>query len=324
MRAFAAEAYVSLTLTTSHMSRVLTLRLAALICVCAAAAACASASTEMSTLAAPELAGRRLRTILVVANFEHIGVRRATEEEFARHSGVGLRYIPSYRVFFPGQTFSQAEIAAALASHGIDASLVLDPLSSGTTSQFVPPSYVTACSAWNSQGGCTQTVTSPTSPGATISKPWVTTSVMMYEARTGRSVWVASGVTGGNAFAETGTLLQSVVARVASGLESDLVTDRDGCYLTDRSSVEAALRSRIALSDSAPYFQMLQRDAAKPIPYPDLSDPSSRSQIDSLNARSKSLGDYATRRVAELPSAGAVDSARFALERLGRCPNRRM
>lgn len=286
---------------------------------CASAPVSASASTQMSTLAAPDIAGQSFRTILVVANFEHIGVRRATEEEFAKHSEYGVRFLPSYRLFFPGRTFSQSEIASSLETNGIEASLVLDPLNSGETSTFVPPSFATSCVAWSSLGGCTQTVTSQTSIGANITKPWVSTSVMLFESRSGRSIWVASGITGGNAFAETGTLLQSIVARVVAGLESDGVTDRDGCLLGTRESRMRDLQARIAVKDSTEVFRLWLADASRPSSYPVPAEADARAQIDSLNARLKERGDYAARRLAAVPSPAATDSINSTLERLRRC-----
>lgn len=287
--------------------------------LCVGLLACSAASTRISTLAAPELRGRRIRTVMVVANFEHIGVRRASEEEFIKHAGAGLTFIPAYSVFFPGQVFSAEQVAATLSAHGIEATLVLDPLSSGTTSQYVPPTYSTTCSAWTPQGGCAQTVTATNTPGATISKPWVTTSVTLYDARSGQPVWVASGITGGNAFANAGTLLESVVERIAGGLESDQVTDRRGCLLEDADAREAELRRHLALADSAPVFRRMQNEASRPLQYAEPSTPRGRARVDSTNAERARLAEYATERLAASPSPVEVEVIRSSIEGLYAC-----
>jgi hypothetical protein len=257
-----------------------------------------------------------MRTILVVANFEHIGVRRATEDQFVKHNGAGLTFLPAYRVFFPGQTFSASEVSAALERNRIDATLVLDPQESGTTSQCIPPSYSTSCVAWSPQGGCTQSRTAPNSSGVTISKPWVSTSVSLFESRTGKSVWVASGFTGGNAFATTGTLLESIVGRIAAGLESDRVTERTGCLLANRDSVADAMQARITLHDSATVFRRWQNEASNPMQYSDSPTPRGIARVDSINVERARLGRYASERLSASPSpeeVAVLDASLYSL-----------
>ena len=60
------------------------------------------ASTSMSSLPSPELAGRTFHTILVVAAFADLGIRRDTEDRFAASSMPGhYEFVPSYQLFFP-------------------------------------------------------------------------------------------------------------------------------------------------------------------------------------------------------------------------------
>ena len=98
----------------------------ALLSLISLGAACAR--TSMSSMPAPELAGRSFNHILVVAGLADLGLRRDMELRIASHNSQGsYEFIPSHQLFFPGRQYSPDEVAGILREHQIDATLVVLP-----------------------------------------------------------------------------------------------------------------------------------------------------------------------------------------------------
>jgi hypothetical protein len=183
----------------------------------------ACARTSMSSIPSPEIRGRSFHNVLVVAAFMDLGIRRETEDRFAASSIKGhFRFVPSYQLFFPGRQYTAEETSALLRQHQIDATLVVFPGGSGTTSGYVPPTYKTGCTEWNSATGCTE-VTTTRSGGFSYDKPWAQFTAQLYDVTTGWSVWVASATTGGNAYATASTLVHSMADKTVQRLTQDNV-----------------------------------------------------------------------------------------------------
>jgi hypothetical protein len=181
----------------------------------------ACARTSMSSMPAPELAGRNFHHILVVAGLADLGLRQDMEQRIASHSSQGsYEFIPSFQVFFPGRQYSPDEVAAALREHQIDATLVVLPGDVGATSGYVPPTYTSGCTIWSSTQGCSQVTTTQTG-GFTYQKPWAQFTASLYDVNTGRSIWVATATTGGNAYAGSTTLVRSMADKTAARLLED-------------------------------------------------------------------------------------------------------
>ena len=181
------------------------------------------ASTSMTSVPAPELSGRSFNSILVIANFADLGIRRETELRFANgRTGGSTRFVPSSGVLFPGRQYSQAELADVLREHRIDATLVITPGDAGASAGYVPPTYTSGCTVWTSTGGCQQ-VTTTTSGGYNYSKPWAQFTAQLYDVHSGRVVWYATATTGGNAYASANTLVRSMAAKTLERLGADRV-----------------------------------------------------------------------------------------------------
>lgn len=190
--------------------------------LCLIASACAS--TTMSSLVAPELGGRSFHSVLVIAAFSDVGAVRAIEDRFASASRHEVRFVQAYPVLFPGRDYTQEQTASLLHDHGIDAVLVVAPEQAGAATSYVPPTYVTACTAWAPATGCARTTTTPIG-GTTYQKPWAVFGATLYDANTGTSVWVATAHTGGNELATNMTLLRSMVDKTVERLNSDDVVN---------------------------------------------------------------------------------------------------
>lgn len=183
----------------------------------------ACARTSINSMRAPEVQGKTFRNILVFAALADLGLRQQMEDRVARHSSEGIvRFVPSYRMFFPGKQYTKEEMASVLSEYRIDAALVLSPGQTGSTTSYVPPTYTTGCSMWNSVSGCTQATTTTTG-GYNYNKPWAQFTAQLYETMSGTSVWVATATTGGNAFAGSGDLVNSMADKTAKRLQADLI-----------------------------------------------------------------------------------------------------
>jgi len=216
--------------TVKHLGSALTLLLLA---------SCASAS--INSIVAPESVGHTYHNVLVLAPFGDIGMRRFVEEAFEGWSqDSGTRFIPAYRLLFPGRSYSQTEVSQILRANRIDATLLLEPESSGTSTSYVPPTYKLSCSQWISGTGCTQVTSSP-SGGGEISKPWATFSAKLYDANSGSVAWIATGSGGGNAFANFGNVYSAIAATTVRQLASDrMALPRSQTVSDSTSGVRAA------------------------------------------------------------------------------------
>ena len=185
----------------------------------ALSASCATAS--ISSIVAPESAGHTYHSVLVLAPFGDIGMRRFVEEAFEGWSqDSGTRFVPAYRLLFPGRSYTQAEVTQILRANRIDATLLLEPQSSGTSTTYVPPTYKLTCSQWLSGTGCIQ-VTSSASGGGEISKPWATFSAKLFDATTGSVAWIATGSGGGGALTNMGSVYNAIANRTVRQLATD-------------------------------------------------------------------------------------------------------
>jgi hypothetical protein len=203
--------------------------------------ACASAS--ISSIVAPESAGRTYHHILVLAPFGDIAMRRGIEGSFeAWNQDSGTRFIPAYRIFFPGRSFTASEVAQILRSNGIDATLLLEGRSTGTSASYLPPTYKLTCAQWMSGTGC---ATAPATPEA-IESPWATFSARLFDAASGSVAWIATGTAGAGTFSNPGALYKAVAGRTVQQLAADhLAAPRT------RTATDSAAAVRAAAEDSA-------------------------------------------------------------------------
>lgn len=182
----------------------------------ALAAACASAS--ISSIAAPESAGHSYHRVLVIAPFGDIGMRRFVEESFEAWSNdSGTRFTAAYRLLFPGRSYTATEVTQILRTNNIDATLLLEPQSSGFSSSYVPPTYKLTCTQWMSGTGCA----SAPIGGGTVEKPWATFSARLFDAGSGAVAWIATGDGGGSAFTGMSSVYRAIADRTVKQLAVD-------------------------------------------------------------------------------------------------------
>jgi hypothetical protein len=189
----------------------------------------------MTSMLAPEAVGTNYRRMLVMAPVNDLALRQRAESAFVRaavvrdtalicdpvcrrplNSESPTEFVAGHTLLFPGRQYSSSEIATMLRENRIDATLALFPTSAGVDQSFVPPSLETSCAEWNAVTYCGAPV-----GGVTVAQPWATFAARVYDARDGRTVWIATGTTGESFFDRLDTLLESVARRTVDRLRAD-------------------------------------------------------------------------------------------------------
>ena len=186
------------------------------------------ASTHMVSQPNTTLTGRSFRRILVVANFQSLEHRRLAEERLSSElaSATACTGVLSSQVFFPGQDYTPDQMKESIDRLGIDAVLTLQPIGSGTSSTYVPPTTTTQTSAYVTGNTISGTSTSQTSGGYNLSKPWANFEAVLRTAADGQVAWYATAESGGNAYAGWNNLIKSAAGKTVKCLVSDGVLER--------------------------------------------------------------------------------------------------
>lgn len=177
--------------------------------------------THLSAIKSPELGSRQFGSVVVFVKLRDLELRRQAEDAFAALSTNRTHFVQAYTIFFPGQTYSNEQMAAMLAAKNMDATLVISLDNAGSETTQTAPTETSTCTS-EVNGVCEQ-VSTTESGGYDISKPWASYSIRLADAKTGQVVWVASTNSGGNAFSSQGDLLQSVAQHAVQKLAADSV-----------------------------------------------------------------------------------------------------
>lgn len=181
--------------------------------------ACAVASTQARSQVDPEARSKKFGHVMVVGEFGDIGARQDAEvacvNALRRNSHQATT---STRLFFAGRTYSQAEIQKTLDDAGIDAVLILSPTEAGSASTWIPQTQTTEAAAGVAGNTVVGAARTTTSGGYSVSKPWARFHASLFDRSVGRSVWIASFDSGGNAFAGHNDLLVSMAKKAGSAL----------------------------------------------------------------------------------------------------------
>ena len=180
-------------------------RLLLLLALAGTAVACAR--TSMFSRPRPEVRGRALHRVMVVALLGDSTLRRDMERRVARH-GVPGRY---------------AFVTSADSAGGpIDATLVIAPGETGADSGWTPPTYDQICTpGLDVTQGC---VPIPiVTGGYPVRLPWAQFTATLYDAHTGAVLWTASATANGSQYADATALARSMADRTVHQLLDDEV-----------------------------------------------------------------------------------------------------
>lgn len=181
--------------------------------------ACSVSSTRVRSQVDPEARAKQYGHVMVVGEFEDIGSRQDAEVACINAlRGASHQATTSTKLFFPGRTYSPAETQRIMDEAGIDAVLVLSPTESGSSSTWIPQTQTTQATATVQGETVRGTSKTTTSGGYSVSRPWARFHANLFDRAVGRSVWIASFDSGGNAFAGHSDLLISMAKKAGTTL----------------------------------------------------------------------------------------------------------
>jgi len=187
-------------------------------------AGCAGGAwTSMTSQVNSEVRGRSFGKVLIHGKFQDLGVRQLAEERICTElAGIArCECLKSCEVFFPGEEYTDEQIANRLSELKVDAVLTLQETGSGTSSKYIPQwstGTVNANVIGNSVNG---SITTTTHGGYNVSLPWANYEVILRSTSDNKVAWYATALSGGSQFANWHDLINSASIRTASELVSD-------------------------------------------------------------------------------------------------------
>lgn len=180
------------------------------------------ASTSVSTLRNPAIGNIAYSRILVSVPFQDIGLRRYAEYKFVKDfQDAGIYAFPAVDLLPPIKQYTPDEIKQVIEKNSIYAVMVVTLTDTGRSQSYVPQASQTSSSATvygNSIYGTSRTTTSG---GYYISKPTMNFEINLYDVKTGDVAWKATTFTGGNAYAHTDTMINSLADDVVKKYQDD-------------------------------------------------------------------------------------------------------
>lgn len=185
------------------------------------------ASTNMTSFTDPDFQSIKFKRILVVANVADLQWRQTIESRMVEaFRPVDVEAFESLRLFPPTRNFTNEEKIDLLNRYKIDGYITINVGESGVQSVYVPPTGSTT----KTKGEVTVTgnraqyegkSTTTNYGGYTLNKPWAQFQTKLFDVSSGSTAWVASSYTGGNAYANLNTVINSYCDKVVDKLKED-------------------------------------------------------------------------------------------------------
>jgi hypothetical protein len=180
------------------------------------------ASTHITAFKDPDFVGRSFHRILVVAPFSDMEYRDTAEKNFVFWlSQFSIEAISSIQKMPPTRNYSDEDYNKILLKNNIEAVLVITLTDAFTSETYVPGSSRTDANATLMGNYIQYSSQTSQSPGYFISKPRVKFELRLFDVATGKTAWIASSFTKGNALAGFGTLMNSLANNTAFQLRYD-------------------------------------------------------------------------------------------------------
>jgi hypothetical protein len=184
------------------------------------------ATTKLSSIKNPDVQGIKLHKIMIVAPFSDIGTRRNTEEAFVKNLNAKCYYykkIDSYGVCSidiipPFKEYSYFEVEKKMLDAEVDGILVVALEDYWTSQAYVPKSSEESGEFKFYGNSLSYKSYTKEHGGYYISKPRVKFDIRLFAVDSGEIIWMGTSVTKGNAFANYGTLLESLSKSVVDDL----------------------------------------------------------------------------------------------------------
>ena len=189
------------------------------------------ASTRMTSFKDPDYQKAEFKRILVVANTNDLEDRQKLESKMVEEfSNIGVFALESFRLFPPTRELTDEDKVELLLKNDIDAFISISVGESGVREVYVPQTSSTTKTKGNvSVYGNTATYkeksTTTYQGGYTLNKPWAEFETQLYDVSNGQMAWIATSFTGGNAYANRNTVINSYCGKTVDQLlEDKLIT----------------------------------------------------------------------------------------------------
>jgi len=189
------------------------------------------ASTRMTSFKDPDYQKTEFKRILVVANTSDLEDRQKLESKMVEEfSDIGVFALESYRLFPPTRDLSDEEKVELLLKNNIDAFISISVGESGVSEVYVPQTSSTTktkgnVTVYGNRATYKEKSTTTYQGGYTLKKPWAEFETQLYDVSNGQMAWIATSFTGGNAYANRNTVINSYCGKtVEQLLEDNLIT----------------------------------------------------------------------------------------------------
>lgn len=189
------------------------------------------ASTRMTSFKDPDYQNTEFKRILVVANTNDLEDRQKLEFKMVEaFSEAGVYALESYKLFPPTRELTDEEKVDLLLKNDIDAFISISVGESGVSEVYVPQTSSTTktkgeVNVYGNTARYKEKSTTTYQGGYTLNKPWAEFETKLYDVSNGQMAWIASSFTGGNAYANRNTVINSYCGKTVDQLlEDNLIT----------------------------------------------------------------------------------------------------
>lgn len=185
------------------------------------------ASTRMTSFKDPDYQKAEFKRILVVANTNDLEDRQKLESKLVEaFSDIGVFAMESFRLFPPTRELSDEEKVDLLLKNDIDAFISISVGESGVSEVYVPQTSSTTktkgeVNVYGNTARYKEKSTTTYQGGYTLNKPWAEFETKLYDVSNGQMAWIASSFTGGNAYANRNTVINSYCGKTVDQLLED-------------------------------------------------------------------------------------------------------
>lgn len=181
----------------------------------------------MTSFKDPDYQKAEFKRILIVANTNDLEDRKKLESKMVEElTDIGVFALESFKLFPPTRELSDEDKVDLLLKNKIDAFISISIGESGVDEQYIPQTSSTTNTKGNvSVYGNTATYkeksTTTYQGGYTLEKPWGKFETKLYDVSNGQMAWIASSFTGGNAYANRNTVINSYCGKTVEQLLED-------------------------------------------------------------------------------------------------------
>lgn len=185
------------------------------------------ASTRMTSFKDPDYQKAEFKRILIVANTSDLEDRQKLESKMVEaFSEVGVFALESFKLFPPTRELTDEDKVDLLLKNNIDSFVSISVGESGVSQVYIPQTSSTTKTTGNvniygNTASYRQKSKTTYQGGYNVNKPWAEFETKLYDVSNGQMAWIASSFTGGNAYANKNTVINSYCEKTVDQLLED-------------------------------------------------------------------------------------------------------